>query len=310
MLNALSCPLSNIWQLLYPTLQIIDGHPFFLVQRKYLNVFVLVNTSMLVCECLNTKSLFAVFQVNKLRLPDPKSQSDEIIQQQLSHWWKMEICTEAISSLLGKLKGGDKQHLKLTKVKVPKHVLSSIFWRPLSLLPLSIYVVTSTGKHFKRGLFSLPDGLTREGCVCVFICASVCACVSEGGLWEFNGGWCDLRLCAIWSCKAKRLNTARHWVICFLITLHLMWISFVPLKEQKGNPYASTLSVSLRRSLAFPRPHQKTRCVPSWALRMRVWCPREEWGWEAGEGSVIWKLPWSREQGQASDSWCYTNTAI
>lgn len=63
------------------------------------------NTSMFMCKCLNTESLFAVFQVNKLRSLDPESQSDEIIPQQLSHWWKMEICTEAISSLLGKLKG-------------------------------------------------------------------------------------------------------------------------------------------------------------------------------------------------------------
>lgn len=129
-------------------------------------------------------------------------------------------------------------------------------------------------------------------------------CLSEGGMWECNGGWCDLRLCAIWSCKAKRLNTARHWVICFLITLHLTWISFVPLKEHEGTykPWPF-LSLCVAPSLSSFRPHQTPLCVPSWALKLGGGgglVSNSRVGWEAGDvglyGSSLWAVSRGRLQ--------------
>lgn len=84
------------------------GHPILLVWEKDVGDFVLVYTSWFIHMCVSEhREPFCCFPSEQTWTPDPESQSDEIIPQQLSHWWKMEICTEAISSLLGKLKGGE-----------------------------------------------------------------------------------------------------------------------------------------------------------------------------------------------------------
>ncbi len=146
------------------------------------------------------------------------------------------------------------------------------------LPPSSIYLCSHLNWEAlqARPLFAPRWAHQRGLCVCLYLCE--CVCVSEGGMWEFNGGWCDLRLCAIWSCKAKRLNTARHWLICFLITLHLMWISFVPLKEQEGTcTPPPSLSLCVSPSLSFA--HTRQLCasplgLSGWGVR----CPTAAWG--------------------------------
>lgn len=89
-------------------------------------------------------------------------------------------------------------------------------------------------------------------------------------MWECSGGWCDLRLCAIWSSKVKRLNTARHWVICFLITPHLMWISFLPLKEHEGTCKPRPFQPLLWRPPLLPLyAHTRRLCVATLGLSSR-----------------------------------------